>query len=132
MSIIHKKRQLKSQAVRPVEGLSYRFPDNTRMVDLRNHSYTRTMVQDVSAREVTPFPYLMPIQDAKQSRQHWRSFFVGKQTSRLPLGNHTEEVDFGPAFDYHEEDALPLEKPHAIVLGLCLLVISLGLLGFVI
>jgi hypothetical protein len=84
---------------------------------------------DVRAREKADTGYLSPVIEARQSRRLWESFLVSANTSRLPHLS-VEEETLGSMIVDAEESTLPLEKPHAVALGLAILLIALGLLSF--
>jgi len=84
---------------------------------------------DVKAREKHATGFLSPVIEARQSQRLWDSFLVSANTSRLPHMSLRDE-QLGSLIVDTEESAFPLEKPHAIALGLALLLIALGLLSF--
>lgn len=72
------------------------------------------------------FPYMAPVlpRNTRQAPRSWRA----------PQAHPLPESNLAAYNDRHlvtSNDQLPLEKPHAIALGLALLLISLGLLSFV-
>jgi len=114
------------------------------MLDLGTHqrSYNNTAlyqsqqlplqlkISDVKPRKDQPFGYFSPISDARQQPKMWRNFQVNPYTSRLPQGRAHGAPLQSPIVGQSDAN-LPLQEPHAIAVGLALLLIVLGLLSFV-
>jgi len=73
--------------------------------------------------------YLSPVVQAKNAATLWDSFQVSSHTRSLPFVQALPITTTSPVIE-QAGSGLPIEKPHAIALGLALLLISLGILSF--